>query len=277
MKSFRLWLESSDYIDMDNVVGDYVTPDNIWSHPNSDTFVFADGSLYLASETPPRYYRRLTHLDMYSLIPELKALVSSDVEGYRFRRSIGEEKFLLGRVAFMNWRDFYERCLAKIDGKYLKPWSYDGEVNLICLWTRSKSLLDDNLRKCVDELVRSDKFKKGLPTFVSVPLYGVVNVNKIINNDVVVRNLSPEERERIKMMERLHLAVGHEKRMLMDKLGLGYEKSSSKGVWRDAMRSMGMSGYLTQSESFDGDLDQVHSLKGINDIPDLPCIGNFNS
>ena len=51
------------------------------------------------------------------------------------------------------------------------------------------------------------------------------------------------------------MAVGHEKQMLMDKLGLGMgnDRAIMKQKWRDEMMKLGKGPYFHQSEGFNRD------------------------
>ena len=89
-----------------------------------------------------------------------------------------------------------------------------------------------------------------VPFFVSTPLIGTRYLADVVSG-VISPVLSDEEKERIAMHQRLHLAVGHEKKMLMDKLGLGWSDSGDgRKRWRDEMMKLGMGPYFHQSECF---------------------------
>jgi hypothetical protein len=263
--NFKLWLEATSGDPILDFEGQYIDPDKIWRRGfDSETFIYDGEFLYLASAThgcnnESTHIDLLTHNDMlHDRIKdikirsnELKHINSSTFpttwkmrrKAMKYRDRHGPDEMLFGRIATMRVEKFLDYF-----------WNYDhddlpilGSVTFVCFWGMDDDLFKRLLNGCLKELEEHYLINPTRPTFVSSQLFGTRNAHNISSYVPIV--YSDEEKARLKMMEKLHLAAPEEKRIIMNKLGLASGgKVGQRGLWRDSLRDMGYSGYLRQDE-----------------------------
>lgn len=260
--NFKLWIEAfsgDPILDFDEA---YINPDRIWRKGlNAETFIYDGELLYLASGTHG-CDNESTHIDLltnngmlHDRIRDIKVrsneLAHVKVthptkwqirqKAMKYRDRHGPDEMLFGRIASMPVESFLT-YFWDVDDLY-----YEGDVTLVTFWGSNEELYDRLLNGCLKELENSYLINHNIPTFVSSPIFGTRNINNLAEYVPVV--LSDEEKERLKMMEKLHLAAPEEKRIIMNKLGLATGgKVGQRGSWSDSLRKLGYSGYLRQDE-----------------------------
>ena len=223
--NFKLWLESSSgasEYDFRGSKGNWVTPDNIWRTRGSETFIYTDDELFLHSNgvglSPSS-----THIEFLQSIPHLKEKVEKklkknyvdfmDCRAYRIRSGLNETLF--GRFVRMDSFDFMNRFnISDKSGKRLTILDYEGPIMLVTFWNTSMKLYDKYLSDCMIDLKRYPSFnykegEKEIPIFLSTPVHKLKYMPDVLGGGRVVGvTLSPEEKERIAMHQRLHLEIG---------------------------------------------------------------------
>jgi len=124
-------------------------------------------------------------------------------------------------------------------------------ILLVSFWNPESLVYSRNLIDCLKSM---EEYFVGKDVFVSTPMLGTVHISKVMSGGSVGGTLSDEERERLELHQRLHLMHPNEKKLAMEKLGLGGVKVSSRGKWEAGMRKLGLPGYMRQSEVYGGDL-----------------------
>ena len=160
-----------------------------------------------------------------------------------------ENTCLLGRFAKIDFNNLYE--FIPKDKKF-NDYGYNGEVKVVSFWNKNVDIYNKQLKPCMVALQKYEGFLElgDMPIFISSPVHKLKYMPDVIGGGGM-SSLSDEEKERIAMHQRLHLAVGHEKKMLMDKLGLGWsDRGDGRKRWRDEMMKLGMGPYFHQSEVY---------------------------
>ena len=275
--NFKLWLEENDLekalADVKTksfykLEGDYISPDDIWLRPKSETFMY-DGELYLGSkivaddEDRGTQGKDATHLDMMRVIPKyvkrMNDLYGNKVDfAFKYRVDKGLEEVLFGRAIKTSGKDFFQYYMN--DGPVPLP-EGETEISIISFWNKDMGLYKKWLKGCVDGLKREGVI--GDELFISIPGKGIRHISNLGDLNI---GISKEESDRISMWEKLHLMKPDEKKKAMADLGLGGGyRGLGRERWKSGLRDIGMPGYLTQSEGL------VESFINPNDLY-YPCV-----
>ena len=258
--SFRSWMESV-VVDFHGVSGRHINPDDIWEGCGSGsvTFVYTDNKIYFAKDGVG-LKNNSPHIAFFMLIPDLRNKIKGDANAHvsfedarRYRLDKGLDECLFGR--YMNCDITFARRYGLRGGTGIRE--FDGTVNIISFWNMDQPIYDLYLDGCIKAILSYEMFDtKNLeggeePTLISTPLLGTRYLGDVVKG-VMSSGLSDEDKERIAMHQRLHLAGPAEKRELMDKLGLVAvsDRDAGRKKWRDEMMKIGKGPYFHQSEWF---------------------------
>lgn len=222
-----------------DVNGSFITPDEIYYYgheANKKPFIYlgkevgSDSGLYIGDAYD-------THIELIGRKQELQDRRDSlGYSGDTAYRVDGIKHDLMGRMG--DWT-LSRSWLDAIDWDGLPP-----DIFLVSFWNREKPLYDRNLVDCLKSM---EEYFVGKDVFVSTPLLGTVHISKVMGGAVGVA-MSDSDREKLELHQRLHLMGPAEKKLAMEKLGLGGVKVSKRGEWEAGMRKLGLPGYMRQSE-----------------------------
>ncbi len=113
----------------------------------------------------------------------------------------------------------------------------DKDKSLVSFWNRNEEILQKLLKPCLARLIKDGKLKPD--AYVSTPIHGTIHISELENTKV--KELSPEEIERIELYQQLHLMKPAEKKATMIRLGLlDPEQGVIKRPWQREAEQVGM-------------------------------------
>jgi hypothetical protein len=208
----------------------YKDPDFFYKSPNAKTFIYTiDNELYYESGRAPHNYLEIMHAD--DLLGDYKREAEAQTDGYFEARELMSEHYALyGRLG---WHE--SRLIISF-------WNITDEIYRL-------------LGGCLKALEREHLIESNGTAEIHTPFD--ISVYDIASGETRrLRETDPDQLERTKLLQRLHLMNDVEKKAARKKLGL-WSAKPTKHPWQKEMEktgdvSPGQKWWAPQSEQIEG-------------------------
>ncbi len=162
------------------------------------------------------------------------------------------ERYKVGRV--IDGRDQVIENTDTIYGRYIKAEAWNGPglwngPGFVSIWNADEETVRELMPLCIKAMM--DKLKLPAGTIIQTPIANKMTAKEFLD-EYETKELSPEEKERLELANRMHLARGDEKKAIMKKLGVGGGKEHewSQSLQNKGLLAPGHSIYNMHSEGF---------------------------